>query len=120
MGSLHKWGVNPFQDFLLRSIMYDADISDKELEADIHATFIFILQNIIRNRKDVIYLDFEIKNNDDHFSIIGKNAISAVWLSGEFPIKIEQVLSKNIFIIGNRKYKYNNKTNKLTYTIIDN
>ncbi len=119
MGSQIKWTYNPFHDFLLQSIMYDIDISDKKLKPDLYASFAFILQNVLENKNDVVYLDFEIINNNNHFKVVGKNAISAVWLSGLFPIDSEPILKSNTFTIGERKYKYNKKTKELTYTEIN-
>lgn len=119
MGNLHKWNYNPFQDFLIRSLMFGADISDETLRGDIHAAFTYILQNVLENENDVVHLDFKIVNNDEHYKIVGKNAISAVWLSGIFPLNSELMLKNNVFQIGNRKYTYNKKTCKLTTTIIE-
>jgi hypothetical protein len=72
-------------------------------------------------KKHLIYLDFDIiKNDGGSYNIIGKNAISALWLSGIIPIDVQAILDNNKFIIDDVKYTYNKKTNKLTYKIIDN
>ena len=118
MGNLYKWNYNPFHDFLLKSIMFGANISDKQMQGDIYAAFVFILQNILDNPKDVVHLDFKIVGDGTHYKVVGKNAISAIWLSGVFPMNSDLMLKNNVFVIGNRKYSYNKKTCKLTYTII--
>lgn len=119
MGSQFRWTNNPFHDFLLQSIMQDIDISDKKYKADIYTSFVYILQNVLENKNDAVYLDFEIINNNNKFKIVGKNAISAIWLSGEFSGDSETMLKNNVFIIGDRKYKFNKKTKELTYTLIN-
>ena len=118
MGSLHKWNKNPFQDFLLKSIIFDADISDKKLREDIYNAFVYFLQNVLDDENDIVHLDFKITSKNDYFKVIGNNAITAVWLSGMFPKRTEQVLKNNTFVIGKRKYTYNEKTCKLTYVLI--
>lgn len=120
MGSLHRWNYNPFHDFLLRSLMFDSNISGAELQSEIHAAFIYFLQNILDNENDVVHLDFKITSKDNYFKIVGKNAITAVWLSGMFPKNSDLILRNNTFVIGKRKYTYNEKTCKLTHIEIKN
>jgi hypothetical protein len=100
--------------------MYDTNISDDEFQSEIRAAFTYLLQNILDNENDVVHLDFKIVGKDNYFKIVGKNAITAVWLSGIFPKNSNLMLKNNTFIIGNRKYNFNEKTCKLTYTIIKN
>lgn len=116
MGNLYRFGYNPFEDFLVKSIMYGTDISDANLKPDIQNAFTFILQNILVNRNDAVYLDFEIKKAGVLYKILGKNAMSAVWLSGLFPANA-MLMKNNVFKIGNRTYKYNPKTYELTYKV---
>ena len=106
--------VNPFQDFLLQSLMFDVDISDTTLKSDINAGFVYILQNCLENANDVVYLDFEILNENNHFKVVGKNAVSALWLSGIFPKDVDAVLRDNILISGKKSYIFNPQTNELT------
>jgi hypothetical protein len=117
MGSKYVIGYNPFQDFLMQSIIYGADLSNKRIKTDIHAAFAFILQNVLDNQNDVVYLDFDIVGDKNNIKVVGKNAVSAVWLSGVFPDNIDLMLKKNVFRIGNRIYKYNKKTKELTYKV---
>jgi len=119
MGSGYKTGYNPFQDFLLQLILYGADISNKKMKRDIHSAFSLILQNVLNNPNDVVYLDFDIVSDKNHIKVVGKNAISAFWLSGLFPSNIDYILKNNNIKMGNRIYKYNKKTKLLTYTIVD-
>jgi len=115
MASSYIWDINPFQDFLLASIMYKSDISDKELEADIFVSFSSMLEYIIPDTNEIELLDFEIKKRNSKFTVVAKNIISALWLSGIFPENPNEVIVKNEFILENIKYKFNAKTNKLTY-----
>jgi len=118
MASKYVTGYNPFQDFLLQSILFGVDLLDKKMFADIYSSFVYILQNILDNDEDIIHLDFEIKGNKDNIKFIGKNAITAIWLSGVFPEEIDEVLNNSKFIIGDRLYKFNKKTKTLTHVKI--
>ena len=120
MGNEYRWGINPFQDFLLNSIMYDVDISNKLTKRDIDTAFKYILENILINTDEIIYLDFEIIRKENHFKVRGKNSISALWLSGFIPSDATLIIKNNAFIIGDKKYQYNKKTKELTYIIIKN
>jgi len=117
MGSRYKEGKNLFRDFLLRSLDFGLDISDKKLKADISSSFTYILKNVLDNPEDTVYLDFEIINIDNYFKIIGKNALCALWLSGILVDNSEIIMKNDTFVIGNRKYHYDKKTNELTHTI---
>ena len=120
MGKIYKWGVNPFRDFLLNSIMFDVDISEKGAKQDINSAFTYILTNLLNNEKDVLHLDFEIKNKGDYFRVLGNNSVSALWLSGIIPIDTDSALKNNTFTVKDRKYIYNSKKKTLTYTILKN
>jgi len=118
MGRTYRWNENPFRDFLFRSMLYGTDIGDKEFEADIYVGFATILEYFVPNKYDTQYLDFEIKNNDGHYKVVAKNAISALWISGIFPNNPKQVLETSEFILEDIRYKFNAKTKKLTYKFI--
>jgi hypothetical protein len=118
MGSEYIYGKNPFRDFLLESIMINVDISTKEAKRDIDSAFKYILGNILINREEIVYLDFEIKKNEEHYKLHGKNSISALWLSGFFPSDGSKIIKSTTFIIGNRKYVFDKETNELTYTTV--
>ena len=118
MGRIYKWSTNPFQDFLFRSILFDTDIADKEYEADIYVGFATILEYLIKEKRDIEYLDFEIKKKNTYFKVVAKNIITALWLSGIFPNNPKQVMETNVFMLENIKYMFNKKTKKLTYKII--
>ena len=120
MGSEYIWGVHPFRDILVNSMFLDVDISHKNSKRDINTAFKYILENLLINRAEVVYLDFEISKNENHYKLIGKNAISALWLSGIIPSDATLILESSTFIIGDRKYKYNKRTKELTYSIIKN
>jgi hypothetical protein len=121
MGSKYEWNKNnPFHDFLFKAIMIGIDVADKKSRNDITAAFTYILKNYLENESDIVYLDFDIINNDGHIKIIGNNAISALWLSGIIPNDVSTALKNNTLIIGNREYKYNKKTKQLKYSIIKN
>ena len=118
MGSEYVYNKNPFRDFLLESLMMDVDISTKEAKRDINSAFRYILGNILINEKEMVYLDFEIINKDNHFKLQGKNSISALWLTGFFPSDATLIIKSTTFVIGNRKYVFNKETNELTYSVI--
>ena len=120
MATIYRWNKNPFRDFLLQSLIYNIDISDKNLKGDVNNTFNYILENILENEEDAVYLDFNITKKDNYFKLTGKNAISALWFSGILPKNPSEIFKQDTFIFGNRKYTYNKRTKKLTYVIIQN
>jgi hypothetical protein len=118
MGSLYKFGRNPFQDFLLKSIEFDVRYIRQKIKNELSAYFTYILENVLNNRKDALLLDFEIKREGEYYKVLGKNALSALWLSGILVDNTELIMKNNTFVIGNRKYHFNNKTYELTHTKI--
>ena len=118
MGRTYKWDENPFQDFLFKSLMFGADISDKDFEADIYVAFVTMLEYILKEKGVAENLDFEIRKKDAYFKVVAKNSISALWLSGIFPNEPRKVLETNEFKFENVKYRFNPKTKKLTYRLI--
>lgn len=119
MGRTYQVNLNPFQDFLFVSMMNGVDLSDKEYEADIYVGFITILEYIVPDKNDTQFLDFEIKGKDGYYKVVAKNAISALWLSGIFPKSPRTVMNNNEYIMDNIKYKFNARTKKLTYQLIN-
>lgn len=118
MASDYIWNINPFQDFLFEVILNDIDISDKEMKSEIHMAFSRILEYYVPDKYENQYLSFDIKNKKGSFKVIAKNIVTALWLSGIFPANPKKVIGSNEYIIENTKYKFNPKTNKLTYKII--
>lgn len=118
MGSNYNWNINPFQNYLFRSILSNIDISNKEIEVDIYVEFATILKYFLPDDRFINYLDFEIKNNNGHYKVVAKNAISALWISGIFPKSPASVLKTNEFVLEDIKYKFNPKTNKLIHQLI--
>ena len=115
MANLYLWGINPFQDILLESIMQSIDISNKDIKNDIDIKFMSILKYVVKNENDIVYLNFDVINNNEYFKVRGNNIISALWLSGIIPDNIETIMTNNRFKIKNREYHYSEKTNELTY-----
>jgi hypothetical protein len=120
MASLYRYGTNPFRDFLLDSLLIDIDISTKKTKKDIDTAFKYILENVLINNNEIVYLDFEIIKEGEYYKVHGKNSVSALWLSGFFPSDASIIVKSNTFIIGNKKYVFDKKTNELTCTIIHN
>jgi hypothetical protein len=118
MARTYQSNINPFQDFLLASMMQGADLSDKENETDIYVALVTILEYIESNKNDTQYLDFEIKEKDGYYKIVANNAISALWLSGIFPKSPRIVMNNNEYIVDNIKYKFNPRTKKLIHQFI--
>jgi len=113
MGASYEWNENPFQDLLMNLILNDQDISDRKLKKEINGIFIEFLENILNDPKDALYLDFEIINKKNKYSVIGKNFISSLWLSGYFLTNVDEIMASNVFIAGDRKFVYNEKTLEL-------
>lgn len=119
MASEYKFGINPFQDFLVESLLYEVDISDNEFVREILPSFRLILENMLDNPKEVLYLELEIKNHDGHYKVIGKNSASALWLSGIIVDDAEFINKNTNFKLGDKLYKYDSETNELTYKLED-
>ena len=119
MATLYDWNVNPFQDLLMNLILNDQDISSKKLKKEINVIFIDFLENILNDPEDAIYLDFEIIKIDKLFKIIGKNFLSSLWLSGYFFTNVDEIMKSNVFIIGNRKFIFNEKTHELKTSVVN-
>lgn len=117
MGSKYEWNINPFRDFLFSSIMHGVDITDKEFEVEIYVAFSAMLEYFVDELNNE-YLDYNIKKNDGKFKVVGNNLITSLWLSGIFPDKPNDVINKKEYVIENVKYKFNEKTKKLTHRLI--
>jgi hypothetical protein len=121
MGSRYEWGRhNPFQDLLVKAMLFNADVASEKSKKGVADAFSFILRNFLEYEGDVVYLDFEITDEDGYVKVTGNNSITALWLSGMIPDDTALILKHNRVIIGNRKYVYNTKTRKLTFTVIKN
>jgi hypothetical protein len=120
MARTYNWGVNVFQDFLFTSMIHGADIAKKELQEDIYASFTNILDYINGNRLDSQHLDFEIREKNGYFKVVGNNLISALWLSGVFPQNPAKVIADNEYVTDDIKYGYKAKKRKLTQKITEN
>lgn len=117
MGKIYQNNINPFQDFLLTSLMHDIDLTDKRFEEDIYVSFVEILEYLEENKNDTQYFDYEIKGKDDYFKVVAKNAITALWLSGIFPKNPRMVNGNNEYVLDELIYTFNPKTKKLTYKL---
>ena len=119
MGRIYQSNINPFQDFLFTSMMHGVDLAKKEFEEDIYVGFVQILEYIVPDKNDTQHLDFQIKGKDGNYKVIANNVVSALWLSGIFPKNPRMVMNSNEYQIDDLKYKYNPKTKKLTYQLIN-
>lgn len=114
MANKYEWEINPFQDFLFKSIMLNVDISSKKYENNIYSGLITILSYIV-DKEDLVFLEYELKNKNGYFKLIAKNIVTALWFSLVFPENPKNIMLHNEVIIDNIKYKFNYRTNKLTY-----
>lgn len=114
MGRTYQTNINPFQDFLLVCMLQDIDLVDDEHKTEIYVSLIKILELFVPNDDYMQYFDLEIRGNDGYYKVVAKNAISALWLSGIFPMSPKNVMDTNEYVFKNTKYKFNPKTNKLT------
>jgi hypothetical protein len=121
MGSRYEWGrQNPFQDILVKAMLLHADVADEKSKGGVTDAFSFILRNFLENEGDIVYLNFEITDEDGYVKVTGNNSVTALWLSGIIPDDTAAILEHNRIIIGDRKYVYNTKTKKLTCSIAKN
>jgi len=118
MADQYKWGLNPFNDSLLEIMIRGGDIAANNNRDAIIDIFKYILQLYLINKKDIIYLDFEIKDKKGYCSIIGNNIISALWLSGVIPANSLKVMESNEFSSHEYKYTFDNIKKNLKCEII--
>ena len=105
---------NPFESFLLQSILQGVTVWTKKNKIGIHEIFSNFLRNVLENEADAIYLDFDIKNTNGHIKVIGNNAITAFWLSGIIPTDTQSVIDNDKFVVGDLEYTYDRKKKILT------
>jgi hypothetical protein len=120
MGELYNWGYNPIQDFLFNAVINNVDISDKKMRNDLDNTISYILETSFENENDGAYLDYDIVKTGNKYKVIGNNIITALWFLGIPLSDVRSIIDNNSVIIGDRRYKFNNKTKKLSYLILKN
>jgi hypothetical protein len=120
MGNKYEWGTKEIQDMLMQVLSAGADISRKEMKTSINEIISQYLQYYLKNDRDIVYLDFNIRKNDTYYKVVGNNILTALWLSGMFPANTKAVLEKNEYIIDKIKFTYNTKTKILKSEIIKN
>jgi len=118
MGNNYTWGLNPVRDTLLQMIAIGVDISDRQFKSELNTIFSLIIENHLKNREDLVYLDFKVKKTDMHFKVIGNNIVSALWLSGMMPRNPTAVYEKNEYHIGGKTYTFDKKKKILISSIV--
>lgn len=118
MGNNYTWGLNPVRDTLLQMIAIGVDISDRQFKSELNTIFSLIIENHLKNREDLVYLDFKVKKTDMHFKVIGNNIVSALWLSGMMPRNPTAVYEKNECHIGGKTYTFDKKKKILISSIV--
>jgi hypothetical protein len=116
MGSEYSWRKNPFQDFLLNSILeHKIDISSKKYYNSVYNGFVTILAYFLDDDTLFQHLDFDIKKKKKTYKLVANNALSALWFIGVFPKDVNNVLITNEYVNNEYKYSYNQKTKVITY-----
>ena len=115
MANEYIWGLNPFQDALIDIIFKGGDIGSKKNIDTIYDVFKYILQFHIKDRNDMLYLDFDIEGDGDYYKVVGNNMIAALWLSGIIPENPISVLKTNEYYFDDKKFIFNSKTKVLKY-----
>lgn len=119
MGELYEWGENLFQDIIMTSLLSDVDILDVKFKESCLNAFRYFLENYLNNPKDVIYLDFDIINDGVMYKLVGRNMLSALWLSGIHPDNTHTLINEDKCIVDDIEYSYDKKKHELTYKIIN-
>lgn len=117
MGSSYVWGQNSVRDTLLQMVSLGVDISDVQFKRELNEIITIIIENHLRDKEDLIYLDFKIKKSGIHYKVIGNNIVSALWLSGILPRNPEAVMDANECHIGGRIYTFDKKKKVLIDTV---
>jgi hypothetical protein len=119
MANQYKWDINPFSDSLLEIMIRGGNIVHKDNKKIIFDIFKYILELYLKNEKDIIYLDFQIVNKVEYYTVVGNNIISALWLSGIMPDDSLSVMEKNEFTTKDYRYTFDYKSKKLKYESIN-
>lgn len=118
MGSDYVWGENAIQDTLLQMIMIGVDISDVQFKNELNTIFSLIIEIHLKNREDLVYLDFKVKKlGVDGFKLIGNNILSAMWLSGIMPKNPQAVMDANEYRMDGKTYTFDKKKKVLISAI---
>jgi hypothetical protein len=117
MANSYAWGLNPVRDALLQMIFIGMDISDRRFKAELYQIFSYIIENHLKNREDLVYLDFKIKKTDMHYKIIGNNIVSALWLSGVVLKNPTAVMNANECHIGDKIFTFDKRKRVLISTL---
>jgi hypothetical protein len=119
MGSKYLMGINPFHDLLLSSVIAGVDLQDESVTSDLYNIFSeFLVDYFDVNERDLAYLDFVLKHKGCLTQVIGNNIISALWLSGIFPVDTYDVIKSNTYVSKNIKYTFDLNKKQLIQTII--
>lgn len=119
MENKYEWNENLFRDLLFMGINKDLDIASEEYKQDVHDGFVELLNLYGYEEADMAYLDYKIINNNEHYKVQTNNFITALWFSGVFPEDVELILKATELIIGDKKYKFNKKTKKISVHLLD-
>jgi hypothetical protein len=117
MGSNYAWGVSPIRDTLLQMIGIGVDISDKKFKRELNEIIRIIVDNYVRDKEDLVYLDFKIKKSEEYYQVIGNNIVSALWLSGIIPKNPQAVMDANKCHIADKIYTFDKKKKILIDTV---
>ena len=115
MADEYVYGINPFNDVLVEMVRAGIDLKSKKTKFEINESFKYILENVLEDEKISVHLKFDIVDDNGWCKLIGKNSISALWLSGVFISDVDLILNNTRFVIGDRKYVYNKKKCELIY-----
>lgn len=117
MGSKYVTHESPLRDFLFEVMARGANLSSPKLSDDIYSACMYILENYLINKNNIIHLDFDIKKGkfDGHHKVVACNIVTALWFMGIMPTDCDEVLKKNELEYDNKIYKFNQKTKVLTH-----
>jgi hypothetical protein len=117
MATNYIWNTNPIQDILMNMLLSNVNITNGDAKQELHNIFTQVIEPYLNNSGDLVYLDFNIKNNKNYYRVISNNLVSALWLSGILPENPNEVMRNNRYKYGNFIYHYDIKTHKLVYSI---
>jgi hypothetical protein len=119
MANSYEFGNNLFKDVLLDIMLQDSDIGHIKNKNNIFDIFRYILHLHYGEIDNSIYLDFDIKNKNGYYIVLGNNLITCLWVSNIIPTDIIGVVKKNEYIIENRKYVFDNINKKIKFELIN-
>lgn len=108
MASEYIRGVNPFEEYLIHTLLEGIDLTVEEDVDEVFSSMVYLLELILGTDEHNHLFSFDIINDDEKYLVFGNNLITSLWLIGIFPDNVEKVILDNSFTYDGMIYSYDN------------